>query len=92
VTAFETTDSSSLSEANASDEELLRRCACGNNSALEELVRRYQPALGRLLSRLLSSSDQAGQPAGQPNLKKPTALRGAVGVWDCENSDRIKPE
>jgi len=25
---------------------------------------------------------QAGQPAGQPNLKKPTALRGAVGVWD----------
>jgi len=27
---------------------------------------------------------QAGQPAGQPNLKKPTALRGAVGVWDCE--------
>jgi L-ribulokinase len=27
---------------------------------------------------------------GQPDLKKPTALRGAVGVWDCENSDRIK--
>jgi len=25
---------------------------------------------------------QAGQPEGQPNLKKPTALRGAVGVWD----------
>jgi hypothetical protein len=33
---------------------------------------------------------QAGQPEGQPDLKKPTALRGAVGVWDCENSDRIK--
>jgi hypothetical protein len=33
---------------------------------------------------------QAGQPEGQPNLKKPTALRGAVGVWDCESSDRIK--
>jgi len=33
---------------------------------------------------------RAGQPARQPNLKKPTALRGAVGVWDCENSDRIK--
>jgi len=32
----------------------------------------------------------AGQPERQPNLKKPTALRGAVGVWDCENSDRIK--
>ncbi len=33
---------------------------------------------------------QAGQPEGQPNRTKPTALRGAVGVWDCENSDRIK--
>jgi len=33
---------------------------------------------------------QAGQPEGQPDLKKPTALRGAVGVWDCESSDRIK--
>jgi len=22
-----------------------------------------------------------------PNLKKPTALRGAVGVWDCESSE-----
>jgi len=32
----------------------------------------------------------ARQLAGQPNLKKPTALRGAVGVWDCESSDRIK--
>jgi len=31
---------------------------------------------------------RAGQPARQPDLKKPTALRGAVGVWDCENSDR----
>jgi len=33
---------------------------------------------------------QAGQPAGQPDLKKPTALPGAVGVWDCENSDRAE--
>jgi hypothetical protein len=33
---------------------------------------------------------QAGQPAGRPDLKKPTALRGVVGVWDCESSDRIK--
>jgi len=32
----------------------------------------------------------AGRPIGQPNLKKPTALRGAVGVWDCESSDRIE--
>jgi len=30
---------------------------------------------------------RAGQPARQPNLKKPTALRGAVGVWDCESSE-----
>jgi len=32
----------------------------------------------------------AGQPDGQPDLKKPTALRGAVGVWDRESGDRIK--
>lgn len=32
----------------------------------------------------------ARQLAGQPNLNKPTVLRGSVGVWDCENSDRIK--
>lgn len=32
----------------------------------------------------------AGQPAGQPDPKKPTALRGEVGVWDCESSNRIK--
>src|SRR6266436_2229097 len=30
-----------------------------------------------------------GQPAGPPNLKKPTTLRGAVGVWHCESSDYI---
>ena len=34
----------------------------------------------------------AGQPAERPDLKKPTALRGVVGVWDCESSDRIKKE
>jgi len=32
----------------------------------------------------------AGQPEEQPDLKKPTALRGAVGVWDRESGDRIK--
>jgi len=31
-----------------------------------------------------------GQPDRQPDLKKPTALRGAVGVWDRESGDRIK--
>jgi len=30
------------------------------------------------------------QLGARPDLKKPTALRGAVGVWDCESSDRIK--
>ena len=32
----------------------------------------------------------AGQPEEQPDLKKPTALRGAVGVWDRESGDCIK--
>src|SRR5439155_20138950 len=32
----------------------------------------------------------AGQLVGQPNPKKPTALRGVVGVWDCESSDYIR--
>ena len=32
----------------------------------------------------------AGQPEEQPDLKKPTALRGAVGVWNRESGDRIK--
>jgi hypothetical protein len=31
----------------------------------------------------------AGQPAGQPDPKKPTTLRGVVGVWNCESSDYI---
>jgi hypothetical protein len=32
----------------------------------------------------------AGQPVGQPDPKNPTALRGPVGVWNCEVSDRIR--
>src|SRR5882724_9396254 len=31
-----------------------------------------------------------GQPTGQPNLKKPTTLRGVVGVWNCESSGYIR--
>jgi cobalamin biosynthesis protein CbiM len=31
-----------------------------------------------------------GQLGGLPDLKKPTALRGAVGVWNRESGDRIK--
>src|SRR6266481_431156 len=31
-----------------------------------------------------------GQPTGPPNLKKPTTLRGVVGVWNCESSDYIR--
>jgi hypothetical protein len=32
----------------------------------------------------------AGQPEEQPDLKKPTVLRGTVGVWDRESGDRIE--
>jgi len=32
----------------------------------------------------------AGQPEESPDLKKPTALRGAVGVWNRESGGRIK--
>jgi hypothetical protein len=32
----------------------------------------------------------AGQLAGPPNPKKPTTLRGVVGVWNCESSDYIR--
>ena len=31
-----------------------------------------------------------GQPEERPDPKKPTAQRGAVGVWNCESGDRIK--
>jgi len=31
----------------------------------------------------------AGRPVGPPDPKNPTALRGPVGVWNCESSDRI---
>jgi hypothetical protein len=31
-----------------------------------------------------------GNPKGRPNLKKPTALRGAVGVRNRASGDRIK--
>jgi hypothetical protein len=30
-----------------------------------------------------------GQPVRPPNLKKPTALRGVVGVWNCESGDLV---
>jgi len=33
---------------------------------------------------------QAGQPAGQLDPKKPTALRGAVGVRNRESGDRVR--
>ena len=32
----------------------------------------------------------AGQPEEQPDPKNRLFLRGAVGVWNCESSDRIK--
>ena len=42
-----------------------------------------QSEVGRVIRR-------KGQPGRRPNPKKPTALRGAVGVRDCESSDHIK--
>jgi hypothetical protein len=39
------------------------------------------------VSWVISEPRQLG---ARPDLKKPTALRGAVGVWDCESSDRKK--
>jgi Fis family transcriptional regulator, factor for inversion stimulation protein len=31
-----------------------------------------------------------GQPVERPDPKKPTTLRGVVGVWNCESSDYIR--
>ena len=31
-----------------------------------------------------------GRPGERPDPKKPTAQRGAGGVWNCESGDRIK--
>lgn len=57
VNSFEPGESASLSIDRSSDEELLRLCARGADAALEELVRRYQPQIARLLSRLLGSRE-----------------------------------
>lgn len=46
-------------EAGVSDEDLLRRCAGGDASALEELVRRYQSQVFGLLYRLTGSYEDA---------------------------------
>ena len=35
-------------------------------------------------------SGSTGRLGGHPDLKKPTALRGVAGVWDCESSDHIR--
>jgi RNA polymerase sigma-70 factor (ECF subfamily) len=43
----------------ASDEDLLRLCASGENGALEELVRRYRTPLYRFLARLTGSTEDA---------------------------------
>ncbi|MGC8668165.1 MAG: RNA polymerase sigma factor [Chthonomonadales bacterium] len=41
------------------DDDLLRRCAAGDERALEELVRRYQGALYRFLLRMMNSPEDA---------------------------------
>ncbi len=45
------------------DDDLLRLCARGDSSALEELVRRYQAPIYRLLYRLLGSAEDAEEAA-----------------------------
>jgi RNA polymerase sigma-70 factor (ECF subfamily) len=57
VASYGPGDYAAHSVETSDDEDLLRQCAQGNNAALEELVRRYQPPLARLLSRLLSSPE-----------------------------------
>ena len=57
VNSLVASDSASQSIETSSDEDLLRLCAQGNSAALEELVRRYQPPLARILSRLLTSRE-----------------------------------
>ncbi len=41
------------------DDDLLRRCAVGDERALEELVRRYQASLYRFLLRMMNSPEDA---------------------------------
>ncbi len=43
----------------ATDEDLLRLCAAGENVALEELVRRHKTPIYRFLARLLNSTEDA---------------------------------
>src|SRR5438105_4448312 len=52
-------DGSRQDKRTLSDEALLRLCAEGESGALEEIVRRYQGPLYRLLARLLNSPDDA---------------------------------
>ena len=47
----------SRDKSDLADTELLRLCAQEENSALEELTRRYQPALTRFMARLLYSRE-----------------------------------
>ncbi|HZO91169.1 MAG TPA: sigma-70 family RNA polymerase sigma factor [Chthonomonadaceae bacterium] len=55
VNSFERCESLFQDVQSLPDEELLRLCARNENPALEELVRRYQSPLTRLLTRLLSN-------------------------------------
>ena len=66
-----------------------------DNELLNDLT--FAPStIERIGSNKISQSELdwviglAGQPVEQPDLKKPTTLRGVVGVWDCESGDRIR--
>ena len=51
----------------------------------------FSSTIERIGSNKISQSEVdwviglAGQPVGQPDPKNPTALRGPVGVWNCES-------
>lgn len=59
VGAFELDSLARGKEQVYSDEDLLRLCARGETSALEELTRRYQAPLYRFLMRMMGSADDA---------------------------------
>jgi len=71
-------------------------------SFLDVLVRRHSSRVSSLVKNERSVKTKVGRskvswvisslgrPGERPDPKKPTARRGAVGVWNCESGDRIK--
>ncbi|MEP6753950.1 MAG: sigma-70 family RNA polymerase sigma factor [Chthonomonadales bacterium] len=55
--------SETIARSVLTDEDLLRRCADGDGSSLEELTRRHQAAIYRFLLRMLGSPEDAEEAA-----------------------------